>query len=306
MYLLIDQGNSRCKYLLVEDLSASDKGRDSLRIFEEAQAGAWSNDFVDGEDFKEGEWIQQLERFVDYPLQRIVVTSVAAQARKDWFSGLCEKALGLVPEFAQSEASYNLAVAAESKAKQNDVTLRNSYKTPQTLGVDRWLAMIAAFERVHANADAEDNDNDKTEGESFVVIDAGTAITIDVVDANGLHLGGHIVPGNQLMQQSLLGSTGGIAWSASHDDEVLGSVLGKNTKAAVSFGAQSMVTAYIKEVVEYLAAQGIRRVFVSGGGHEAVSDAIDGLVLNQNLPLKVEHCPTLVFEGLSYWFSLNN
>ena len=148
MYLLIDQGNSRCKYLLIEALSTADKDGDFLQAFDEAQSGAWSNDFADGEDFKESEWIEQLERFVDYPLLRIVVTSVAAEIRKDWFSDLCEKTLGLAPEFAQSEAFYAPVADARSGAKHNDLTLRNSYKTPQTLGVDRWLAMIAILTKV--------------------------------------------------------------------------------------------------------------------------------------------------------------
>ncbi|MDP1069535.1 type III pantothenate kinase, partial [Klebsiella pneumoniae] len=60
------------------------------------------------------------------------------------------------------------------------------------MGVDRWLAMLAAWQRV---------------GQSCWVVDCGSAITLDLLDAEGRHQGGYILPGLRLMQQSLLGNT---------------------------------------------------------------------------------------------------
>lgn len=71
-------------------------------------------------------------------------------------------------------------------------TLRNAYATPETLGVDRWAAAIGAWGVV---------------GQSCLVINAGTATTIDMVESTGdgaaLYRGGLILPGLDLMMQSL-------------------------------------------------------------------------------------------------------
>lgn len=70
-------------------------------------------------------------------------------------------------------------------------SLRNAYGTPHTLGVDRWAAAIGAWSLV---------------GKPCLVIGAGTATTIDLIDtegAMGIYRGGLILPGIDLMLQSL-------------------------------------------------------------------------------------------------------
>ncbi len=66
--------------------------------------------------------------------------------------------------------------------------VRNGYNQPHALGVDRWLGVIAAYRRV---------------GGACVVVSFGTAITVDLMAANGEHLGGYIAPGINLMINSL-------------------------------------------------------------------------------------------------------
>lgn len=63
---------------------------------------------------------------------------------------------------------------------------------PDQLGVDRWLAVLACRERGLAPA---------------VVVDVGTATTVDFLDAQGMHLGGYILPGPDLMQGALFDRT---------------------------------------------------------------------------------------------------
>lgn len=70
--------------------------------------------------------------------------------------------------------------------------VRNAYAEPQRLGVDRFLAMVAA------RADAPG---------ACILAGVGTALTLDALAADGRHLGGLIAPGPRLMQQSLLGAT---------------------------------------------------------------------------------------------------
>ena len=66
--------------------------------------------------------------------------------------------------------------------------VRNAYREPESLGVDRWLAIVGAVARY---------------GRPLVVWDLGTAATLDAVDASGQHLGGMILPGPATMLRSL-------------------------------------------------------------------------------------------------------
>ncbi len=77
----------------------------------------------------------------------------------------------------------------------------NGYDTPGQLGADRWAAMIAA-RALHAGP--------------CVVVMAGTATTIDALDANGRFRGGLILPGLSLMRAALAGNTADLPHAAGH------------------------------------------------------------------------------------------
>ncbi len=66
--------------------------------------------------------------------------------------------------------------------------LTNAYDKPSDLGSDRWCAMIGVF---HSTDSA------------FIIVDAGSALTIDMVNESGQHIGGYITPGLKMMKQSL-------------------------------------------------------------------------------------------------------
>ncbi|HID72512.1 TPA: type III pantothenate kinase, partial [Candidatus Micrarchaeota archaeon] len=74
----------------------------------------------------------------------------------------------------------------------------NSYDQPARMGVDRWLAMLAAFNHYRGN---------------LCVIDCGTALTFDVVSAAGKHIGGLIMPGVRLQQNALREHTDKVIFS---------------------------------------------------------------------------------------------
>lgn len=89
--------------------------------------------------------------------------------------------------------------------------LRVAYAKPSRLGVDRFLAMLGARARVHG---------------ATLVCGVGTALTIDLVDAHGAHVGGRIAPSPQLMREALharasqLPDAGGafVDWATDTDD----------------------------------------------------------------------------------------
>lgn len=77
--------------------------------------------------------------------------------------------------------------------------VRNGYRDPSRLGVDRWCALIGA--------------RSLRQG-SLLVVMAGTATTVDALDADGNFLGGLILPGQQLMLAALAGKTAGLPQAA--------------------------------------------------------------------------------------------
>ncbi|MCF6189183.1 MAG: type III pantothenate kinase [Cocleimonas sp.] len=89
-------------------------------------------------------------------------------------------------------AQYSLELTlVKSAAQLAGITV--AYSEPQKLGTDRLVAMIAAHHLVN--------------GQACIVVDAGTATTIDAVDTQGQHLGGVILSGLDLCSQSLLKNT---------------------------------------------------------------------------------------------------
>src|SRR5437867_8035955 len=75
----------------------------------------------------------------------------------------------------------------------------NRYQTPSQLGADRWASLVAARRRAVAANEAAPR--------PCIAVDAGTAVTIDALDAGGVFLGGLILPGPQLMLRALADNT---------------------------------------------------------------------------------------------------
>ncbi len=76
--------------------------------------------------------------------------------------------------------------------------IQNGYKNPSKLGADRFVGVIAAHHLQNTSSN---------EKHACIVIDSGTATTIDAVDSEGKHLGGVILPGLHLCSDSLLKNT---------------------------------------------------------------------------------------------------
>ena len=98
-------------------------------------------------------------------------------------------------ESLQEWVQLNCQVDAEiAEVVREKAGLTVNYEDVSKLGVDRWLAMLAAF-----------TSNDYT---ACTVIDCGTALTVDSIAGNGQHLGGFIVPGLELSRKALSEFTG--------------------------------------------------------------------------------------------------
>lgn len=152
------------------------------------------------------------------PPNRVIVSNVAGQsmalALATWF----QEAWGLPIEFVTVE--------------REDFGVRIAYADPSRFGVDRWVGLIAARRLLTG---------------TVCVVDCGTAITVDAMNAGGEHLGGLIAPGLSLMQKSLVENTKGIAYVPADTEH---SLLARDTAAAVQGGSRWAAVGFIDRVVE--------------------------------------------------------
>jgi len=153
----------------------------------------------------------------------------------------------------------------------------NGYDEPQRLGVDRWLALIAARQLVDG---------------ALCVIDCGTALTVDLLTQEGEHLGGMITPGVGLMQAALLNNTEGLhvagAWPA--EEESL--LMACNTADAISGGAYYALIALIERVANDLRAP-------LGDDVSLILTGGDAAIISAHLRCRVQLEPDLVLRGVA-------
>lgn len=160
-----------------------------------------------------------------------------------------------------------------ARASAREGRLRSGYREPERLGADRWVALVAATE---ATAGA------------CAVLDAGSAITLDLVDAEGRHEGGWIVPGLNLMRRSLLRDTAGIRFD--REDAECEGAPGATTAEAVMEGTLHMARDFARCRWDAFRAREPGAVlFVTGGDGERVAGGLAG---------DVRATPELVLDGL--------
>ena len=136
--------------------------------------------------------------------------------------------------------------------------VRNGYAEPQRLGVDRFLAMVAAHAEGHSPC---------------VLVGVGTALTLDALAGDGTHLGGVIAPGPQLMQQSLLGATARVR----PEQAGVVTTLADNTADAVASGCWGACAALVERFTARVAPQlgGTPRLLFGGGDAASLRSLVD-------------------------------
>ncbi len=155
--------------------------------------------------------------------------------------------------------------------------IKNGYLDPRQLGVDRWLAMIAARYFIPDRP--------------MLVIDAGTAITIDFINATGLFEGGVIVPGLMTIMESLNQRAG----LPSVDVDITGkehvTLENQDTHSAIANGVlHTAVSAIESAIAQYKKKFGNHlKVVITGG---------DATLINRILKYQIMELPVLPLVGL--------
>jgi type III pantothenate kinase len=151
--------------------------------------------------------------------------------------------------------------------------VKNSYQS--TLGADRWAALVAAWQMTkHAT----------------VVVNAGTAISIDALGRDGAFIGGAIVPGLHLMRESLSRNTAQL-----NVDEGLMKDFPTNTQDAITTGGLNAVAGAIHLMLKRLEKHSgwLPKLIISGGDAHKVAQALN---LNAKQVIITEN---LVLQGLA-------
>lgn len=248
MKLLLDVGNSRIKWVTEVDGEL----RDADELVHDSEPAA--------------SIAVLLDRCLSNP-DRVLASNVAGDVFGAELARAVESRWGVKVEFAESQAAAG--------------SVRNAYLDPRQLGVDRWLAILAAANRYR---------------KAVCIVDAGTAVTIDQVDDRGHHLGGIIIPGLDLMRRALTGRTGDLqrlvaAETAAGAAEP--TLLGRSTDAAISGGAMAAIRSLIEECAASARSRSGEAVLVVTGG--------DAERIISHLRRPAEHRPLLVLEGLAVY-----
>lgn len=191
--------------------------------------------------------------------QRVLIANVAGSLIEDTLSRWMDNRWGVTPDFIRSQKRAWGVV--------------NSYTDPGTLGVDRWLTLVAAQNRQLSPA---------------CILDCGTAITLDLIDGEGVHRGGLILPGFQSMRKAVLGSTR----IQTGETNPLTGLLAHDTAGAIALGAIQAVVSLVKRVLDESEEEIGQRpgLLLTGGGADYLKAHLD-----EPWDLK----PDLVMSGLS-------
>ena len=195
------------------------------------------------------------------PLQHVTAVRIASVAARDFAE--------VVVQYLQQHSVANV-IRVRSEATCAGVT--NSYAEPHRLGVDRWLAMLAAYSRWR---------------EPCVIIDAGSALTLDVVDGGGIHQGGWIVPGLAMQRSALIAGTAGVRFEAGTSSLALG----QSTGDAVHNGTLSMTVIWLDATVKALLER-------YSGAHVVLCGG-DAAQLRSYLSFDALDWPDIVLDGLA-------
>lgn len=142
----------------------------------------------------------------------------------------------------------------------------NAYLNPEKLGVDRWLALVAV--RNHYQQPA-------------CIVDCGTAITVDLIDEKGQHLGGMICPGLTMMKKSLSEGTERLKF----DQERHHTGPATYTEAAIYSGTLTAVIGLIEHVFSEQPENSL--LILTGGDAQLVaSQLVDKAIVDADLVLR--------------------
>lgn len=241
MKLLIDIGNSRLKWACLRD-----NRLESPAVIDYRKQGL-KDAFINA--LQSGERPSQV--YVANVAGRDIAEELAAVIMQQW---------QVPPVFARVEREC--------------AGVSNGYDDITQLGIDRWLAVVAAWSRFQT---------------PVCIVSCGTAVTVDAVADSGRHLGGLIIPGLHMMQTALARETSGIN---AEPGENFTLEFGRSTAECINYGAVRAIVSLVNNVAADMSEKyGQKMARLITGGYAGQVKAL--------LTDKFEHDPHLVLHGLA-------
>lgn len=260
LYLLFDIGNTRLKWVAVESTQTPSDRQKKLWAY----SGSISNTLLASPEHRI-ELSDYIAKTIPKP-DAIGFCCVAGDV-------VIESLKSLFPQW--SDVSWS-----QLRGDSPYQGLRTLYQEPAKLGADRWAAVIGARALATYNT---------------LIISAGTATTIDLLGANGVHYGGWILPGLGLMHDSLHTNTAQLPLATANPHSTKEMGFGVSTNEAITAGCEAAQLGAIARAMLLAKEMNhpIERIYLDGGNapvlvkrmsqspqaHSLVIESIEGLVL---------------------------
>lgn len=252
IHLLIDIGNTRIKWMFLDDVAVN------MPLDESYSAVVHYKEFDNA--------VAKCFSGLDFPNNtnyKIVVSNVAGHLARQALENF----------FSQYSSCELLFLEVERQC----FGIYNSYKTLSELGVDRWISIIGARQLQPKGA--------------VVVVNSGTAITVDYLSGDNQYKGGAILPGFDLVLSSLSSADG----IAHYDFSNTKLSLGVTTKDCVSHGVMSACVGGVEKMLATIFSSIEKND--KDHVHIIVSGGAGSLFLN-NTRFDGTYDANLVFRGL--------
>jgi type III pantothenate kinase len=208
----------------------------------------------------DGDWSGLLPAAVVPP--RVFVASVGGAGVAARLSSAVRAAWRVDPEFVVARTELARLYCAE----------------PHAVGVDRWLAMLGASQRVDRHA--------------YAVVTCGPVLAVDLVDGGGRHRGSYVVPGVRPMREALFARTGSLASLAALAPPATDGLFGVNTAGGIERGARVALASLAERALLEIGA-------LARGGALAFVCGEDSDQLRPHLSAEFVDAPDLVLDGLA-------
>ena len=267
LYLLFDVGNTRLKWAAVE----------STQHPSDQQKKLWAySGSISSKSLQSAEHRAELADYIAKTLPKPSIIGFSCVAGPEAINNL----KSIFPKWADVEWK-------QLSGDSSFAGIRTLYQESAKLGADRWAAVIAARTLSLTNS---------------LIINAGTATTIDLLGSNGVHYGGWILPGLELMQKSLAMNTAQLPLATRGD---VHQGFGTSTNDAIIGGCDAAQIGAIQYAIDVAKEmnQAVERIWIDGGNAKILAGEISQISkLNK---LKIEVSEGLVLRGLWAWLLKN-
>lgn len=263
LYLLFDVGNTRLKWAAVESSKHPSDRQKKLWAY----SGSISSKALQSPEAK-----AELADYIAKTIPKPDAIAFCCVAGSQAISNL----QSLFPQWSEIEWQQ---LSGDSPY----TGMRTLYQEPAKLGADRWAAVIGARALSKNNT---------------LIVNTGTATTIDLLGSNGVHYGGWILPGLSLMQTSLQSQTAQLPLAERH---VSSFGFGINTNDAITSGCDAAQIGAIVQAIQLSKKLNcpVEKIWLDGGNAKVLAQIITQS--HAELALGAEVTDGLVLRGVWAW-----